>query len=183
MPKYPCCASTPCTDPCAEKGFYLQQIRGQGQLAKHGCPYTIHTECGEIFSNTNAIRCLETFGEPVCTPLPNCGRNELSVRVKIPVLLHLCSCSCESTEKGYIEETVPLKFCGSTDNLWRCKTLANACVKLRRTNKCHTNHSSVFLDVQIQVYLLCGCIVLPAPSCLCPESKPWYPPPFPWNHH
>ncbi len=181
MPKYPCYSNNSCIDPCASKGFFLQQIYGQGQMVKHGCPYTIYTECGTAYPNTNAIRYLETFGEPVCALLPDCGRNGLSVRVKIPVLLHLCSCNCESTEKGYIEEVVSLKFCGCKDNLWRCKILANACVKLKENNCCCVNPSSLSLDVHIQVFLLCGCIIQPAHTCCCPEQKSWYPQPVSCN--
>lgn len=181
MTKYPCYVNTTFCNPCVSKGFYLQQIQGQGYLKKNACQYTIFTECGNEFTNTNAIQSLEICGESTATILTDCKKNEILVRVRIPLLLHLCSCSCPSTEKGYIEDIVPVKFCGNKEDLWHCQILANSCVRLCKNHCRIDNHSPVSMSVQIQVLVLCGCIVHSVPSCACSEQKPWYPPPFPCN--
>lgn len=173
--KHPCSFGS-CFDPCEAKAFYLQQIQGQGHLEKRGCPYTIFTACGAEFSNISAIERMEVCGEPNCTLLPGCSKNELLARVRIPLVLHLCSCSCSKTENAYIEDVVPVKFCGYKNDLRYCSPLAKACVKmLRNTCVCP---SSAILDVSVQIFVLCGCVVHSSLPCSAfPDQKPWYPPP------
>lgn len=175
MLKHPC-SSTACHFPCEAKMFYLQQIQAQGQVKKHGCPYTIYTSCGTVFSNLYAIDHLEVCADADCTLLPGC-KNETLIRVRIPLTIHFCTCSSTATEKGYIEEVIPLRFCGNNHDIESCRTLVNACVRLNK--KACACPTSACLDVSIQVYMVCGCVVQAAAPCFppCPEQKPWYPPP------
>lgn len=179
MPKYPCDFIPSCFDQCMSKGYFLQQIHGHGYQDKHCCPYTIYTDGHCEYPHPGDIRHLEVCGEAECTVLHGCRANEIQVRVRIPLLLNLCTCACDSTAYAFIEDTVPIRFYGCTDELWKCRPLANACVRMCRNNACCKEHSSPSLDVHIQVYLLCGCVMHPArSSCPCPETKPWYPQPF-----
>ena len=177
MPKYPCHCVPSCFDPCMSKGFFLQQIHGQGHLDKRGCPYTIYTLGHCEYSPPGEIRHLEVCGEPECSFLRSCKTNAIQVRIRIPLLLHLCACGCDSTEQAYIEDTVAVPFFGCTDELWKCRTLANACVRMSNRYDCRRESHTLLLDVHIQVFLLCGCVMQPSfPAC--PEPMPWYPQPI-----
>lgn len=180
MPKFPCEQIPSCFDQSMSKGYFLQQIHGQGYLDKHCCPYTIYIDGHCEYPYPGAIRHLEVCGEAECKVLHGCRANEIQVRVRIPLLLQLCTCSCDSTAYAYIEDTVPIRLYGCMDELWKCRPLANACVRMCRNNTCCQEHSSTSLDVHIQVYLLCGCVMHHVrSSCPCSETKPWYPQPFP----
>lgn len=171
----PCCKETA---GCTVYRYMLPKVLGCGKLQRHGYRYILPIDSLPFGAQPPfTLTDVKTTGLPEIQPIQCSHQRNMTLQVRIPILLCLKDCREKCfTVSSFITEQVCIVPDCPPHEVWRHSLNVHAAVRLIcQSSGCASNECSAILDVFVDAYLLAPCILGPACSIPCPENKPWYP--------